>query len=150
MKNAIELSIDSAKSGGGPFGVVIVKNGEIVAENRNSVTIDNDPTAHVEVNAIRKAAKAIHDFNLEGCEIYTSCEPCPMFLSAIYWARILKIHYYSCTKEDALDAGFDDAFIYRELDLPPTSRRIPSQQLLREQAQEAFDTWKSKDDKIAY
>jgi len=117
MQKAIDLSITSVKNGGGPFGAVIVKDGKIIATNSNSVTIDNDPTAHAEVNAIRAAAKKLRTFDLSDCEIYSSCEPCPMCLGAIYWAKIDKL-FFANTKADAKDIGFDDSFIYQEIEKP--------------------------------
>jgi guanine deaminase len=149
MRRAIELSKKSVENGGGPFGAVIVKDGEIIAEASNSVTKDNDPTAHAEVNAIRKAAKKLNSFDLSGAEIYTSCEPCPMCLGAIYWARLDKI-YFGNTKEDAKKIGFDDSFIYEEIEKPYNLRKIPTIQILREEALEAFKMWEEKEDKIEY
>ena len=149
MREAIRLSVENVENGGGPFGAVITRDGEIIATGANRVTPDNDPTAHAEVTAIRNAAKALGTFDLSGCEIYTSCEPCPMCLGAIYWARLKKIHY-ACTKTDAKEAGFDDSFIYDELALPQSERHLPSDTLLREEALEAFRTWREKDDKIRY
>lgn len=149
MKRAIELAQNSVKNGGGPFGAVIAKDGEIVAEGSNCVTIDNDPTAHAEVTTIRKACKALNTFDLSGCVVYTSCEPCPMCLSAIYWARMDKI-YFGCTKEDAKDINFDDSFIYDEIALKPEKRSIPSTELLRSEALSSFRMWSEKDDKVEY
>ena len=130
MLRAIALSEESVRNGGGPFGAVIAKNGEIVAEASNCVTIDCDPTAHAEVSVIRKAAKALHTFDLSGCEIFTSCEPCPMCFGAIYWAHLDKI-YYANNKKDAANIGFDDDFIYQEIALEPQKRKKPSEILLR-------------------
>lgn len=149
MQRAIELAENSVKNGGGPFGAVIVKNGEVVAEGSNCVTLDNDPTAHAEVTTIRKACKELNTFDLNGCEVYTSCEPCPMCLSAIYWARIDRI-YYGCCKEDAKNIGFDDSFIYEQIELKPEERTIPSTQILHKEALSAFRMWEEKDDKIEY
>ena len=149
MRRAIELSEESVRNGGGPFGAVIVRDGEIVAEGSNCVTIDNDPTAHAEVNTIRKACKKLGTFNLSGCEIYTSCEPCPMCLGAIYWAHLDKI-YYGNNKDDAAKVGFDDAFIYEELDLKPADRKKPSEVMLADEAIEAFRMWEQKMDKTEY
>ncbi len=149
MRRAIELSKESVKNGGGPFGAVIVKDGQIIAEASNSVTQDNDPTAHAEVNAIRKAAKKLNTFDLSGAEIYTSCEPCPMCLGAIYWARLSKI-YFANTKEDAKSIGFDDSFIYEEIEKPYPQRTIPTIQILRDEALTAFKMWEEKEDKIEY
>lgn len=149
MMKAIELSQKSVEKGGGPFGAVIVKDGQIIAEGSNCVTLDNDPTAHAEVATIRKACKALNTFDLNGCEIYTSCEPCPMCLSAIYWARIDRI-YYGCNKEDAKNIGFDDSFIYEQIELKPEFRNIPSKQILHEKALSAFKMWDEKEDKTEY
>ncbi len=140
MRRAIALSEQSVKDGGGPFGAVIVKDGEIVAEASNSVTTDTDPTAHAEVNAIRKAAKRLGSFNLEGCEIYTSCEPCPMCLGAIYWAHLSKI-YYCNTREDAAKIGFDDDFIYREFSVPLSARKIAIERVLAGEGDYVFKQW---------
>ncbi len=149
MQRAIELSKKSVENGGGPFGAVIVKDGKIIAEASNSVTKDNDPTAHAEVNAIRQAAAKLNTFNLEGADIYTSCEPCPMCLGAIYWARLDKI-YFANTKEDAKNIGFDDSFIYEEIEKPHHLRKIPTIQILRDEAIKAFELWQEKEDKIEY
>ncbi len=149
MIRAIELSKQSVEKGGGPFGAVIVKDGKIIAEASNSVTKDNDPTAHAEINAIRQAAKKLGSFDLSGTEIYTSCEPCPMCLGAIYWARIDKI-YYANTRSDAANIGFSDEFIYEEINKPPHMRKIPTIQILRDKALEAFKMWEEKEDKIEY
>ena len=139
MRKAIELSVKNVAEGGGPFGAVIAKNGEIVATGVNRVTPDCDPTAHAEVSAIRAAAKKLGTFDLSGCEIYTSCEPCPM-------DRM----YYGNNKHDAAAIGFDDAFIYEELDLKPAERRLPSEVLLPEEAIQAFQDWTEKTDKVEY
>lgn len=149
MMKAIELSMNSVANGGGPFGAVIVKDGKIVAEGSNCVTLNNDPTAHAEVTTIRKACTALNTFDLSGCEIYTSCEPCSMCLSAIYWARIERI-YYGCDKVDAKNIGFDDSFIYEQIELKPELRSIPSSQVLHTEALEAFRMWTNKEDKIEY
>ncbi len=149
MLFAIKLSNDSIKQGGGPFGAVIVKNGEIISTATNSVTNDNDPTAHAEVNAIRKACKNLNTFNLAGCTIYTSCEPCPMCLSAIYWAHIEKV-YYGNSKIDAGSYGFDDSFIYDEIELPIKKRKIMFEQLLPNEAIKAFKKWGDMEGKIEY
>ena len=149
MQRAINLSIANVKNGGGPFGAVIVKDGQIIAEGTNRVTADNDPTAHAEVSAIRQAAKKLHTFDLSGCEIYTSCEPCPMCLSAIYWAHLDKI-YFGNTKSDAKDIGFDDSFIYDELALNPTERIIAMERLMPEVAIRAFEDWENTEDKVVY
>lgn len=149
MKRAIELSINSVSSGGGPFGAVVVKDGKIIAEASNSVTNDNDPTAHAEINAIRKATKVLNSFNLEGCDIYSSCEPCPMCLGAIYWARIDKL-YFANTRNDAKNIGFDDSFIYDELNVPFASRKVVTKMIMRDEALKAFEMWEDKSDKIEY
>jgi guanine deaminase len=145
MRMAIELSEYNIKEKlGGPFGAVIVKNGEVVASSANKVIPENDPTAHAEVSAIRLACAALGTHNLSGCEIYTSCEPCPMCFGAIYWARIDKI-YYANTKTDAADIGFDDHFIYNEIACEMDDRRLPFVQLLRDEALQAFKKWKEND-----
>ena len=149
MLEAIRVANENIENQGGPFGAVIVKDGEIIAASGNSVTLDNDPTAHAEVNTIRKACKRLGTFNLEGCEIYSSCEPCPMCLSAIYWAHIDKL-YYATTKDDAASIGFDDSFIYHELTLKPEQRRIKAEQHDRDIALEPFQTWRTKTDKTEY
>ena len=149
MQRAVKLSIDNVRNGGGPFGAVIVKDGEVIAEGGNRVTANLDPTAHAEVSAIRAACQRVGDFRLKGCTIYTSCEPCPMCLSAIYWAGIDRI-YYGNTKEDADAIGFGDDFIYRELALPLAERAIPARQLMRTEAQQAFREWDEKEDKVEY
>lgn len=149
MRRAIELSINSVKEGGGPFGAVIARDGEIVAEGNNRVTINNDPTAHAEVNAIRNACAKLGVYDLGGCEIYTSCEPCPMCLGAIYWAHLDKI-YYANDRKDAAKIGFDDDFIYKEIALSPYRRLKPSEILLRDEAIKAFKMWQAKTDKKEY
>ena len=149
MTRAIELSLASVRSNGGPFGCVIVKNNEIIAEGSNKVTIINDPTAHAEIVTIRKACNALNNFNLEGTEMYTSCEPCPMCLSAIYWSHIDKI-YYSNTRLDAAKIGFDDNYIYNELSKQLSERKIPMQQLYQEDAIKVFKEWELKLDKTKY
>ena len=149
MRRAIELSKQSLRNGGGPFGAVIARNGEIVAEGSNCVTIDCDPTAHAEVSTIRKACKALGTFDLSGCEIFTSCEPCPMCFGAIYWAHLDKI-YMGNDRKDAAKIGFDDDFIYQEIALSAEDRKKPSEVLLREEALEAFKMWDEKEDKTEY
>ena len=149
MREAILLSVESVTHGGGPFGSVIVKDGEIIASGSNSVTLDNDPTAHAEINTIRAACRALGTFNLDGCVIYTSCEPCPMCLGAIYWAGIDRI-YYANTRQDAEAIEFSDNFIYAELDRPMAKRDVPFIQLLRDEAQTAFRIWTEKVDKTEY
>ena len=149
MRKAIALSIENVKNGGGPFGAVIVKDGKIIAHGVNRVTANNDPTAHAEISAIRAACEKLHTFDLSGCEIYTSCEPCPMCLGAIYWAHLDKL-YYGNDKKDAAGIGFDDAFIYRELDLKPEDRSLKSERLLPDEASNAFRQWAENPDKVEY
>ncbi|MEK7647027.1 MAG: nucleoside deaminase [Patescibacteria group bacterium] len=150
MEEAIRLSINNVASGkGGPFGAVVVKSGKIIGKGVNSVTSTNDPTAHAEVVAIRDACRTLGSFQLDGCELFTSCEPCPMCVGAIYWARPEKV-YYGNTAEDAAAIGFDDQFICEELNKEKTARLIPMIQMMREESQEAFRAWKAKTDKIEY
>ena len=149
MKRAIALSEENVKNGGGPFAAVIAKNGEIVAEGCNRVTADNDPTAHAEVSAIRAACKKLGTFNLSEYEIFTSCEPCPMCLGAIYWAHLSKI-YYGNNRTDAAKIGFDDDFIYKEIPLPLSQRSIPMENLLHGEASRCFEQWREKSDKTEY
>ena len=150
MREAIRLSNENVEKGsGGPFAAVIVKDGVIVASGVNLVTTNNDPTAHAEVVAIREACATLQSYQLENCEIYCSCEPCPMCLAAIYWARISKI-YFANTKEDAAAIDFDDQFIYNEIDLPIAERKLPTTQLLREEALEAFSKWENSPLKVKY
>ncbi len=150
MRKAIDLAIDNVRSGqGGPFGAVVVRQGKILAEGTNRVTSLNDPTAHAEVVAIREACRILGSFELAGCEIYASCEPCPMCLGAIYWARLVRV-YFAGTRKDAAEAGFDDEFVYQQIQLPIAARKIPMIRLMREQALEAFEEWKRKPDKIPY
>ena len=150
MQEAIRLSIENVTSGqGGPFGAVIVKDGKIIARGANQVTSSNDPTAHTEVVAIRNACAALGSFQLDGCEIYTSCEPCPMCLGAIYWARPDKM-YFANTKQDAADILFDDQFIYDEIEIPYENRKLVTSQMMREEALEAFKLWSTSIKKIEY
>ncbi len=149
MRKAIELSIENIASGGGPFGAVITRDGEIIATGVNRVTSEHDPTSHAEVNAIRNACRKLNTFDIAGCEIYTSCQPCPMCLGAIYWAHIDKI-YYGNTKTDAKEIGFDDSFIYDELALPDSLRRLPAESMLSDEAIRAFRLWDESDSKIKY
>ncbi|MDI9395305.1 MAG: nucleoside deaminase [Euryarchaeota archaeon] len=149
IKRAIELSLESVKRGGGPFGAVITKNGEVVSESSNQVTLLNDPTAHAEISAIREAARKLNTFDLSGCEIYASCEPCPMCLGAIYWARIDRV-FFANTRVDAGNIGFDDSFIYEEISRPIGERKIKFKQLLREEALEAFRDWEEYENKVEY
>ena len=149
MRKAIELAVENVKNGGGPFGAVIVKGGAVVATGVNRVTANNDPTAHAEVSAIRAACEKLGTFMLDGCEIYSSCEPCPMCLGAIYWAHIDRL-YYGCNKQDAADAGFDDSFIYKELEVDKSQRRVKTEELLPDEAKAAFEAWKNNEGKIEY
>ena len=149
MQRAILLSENSVRHGGGPFGAVIAKDGVIVAEASNSVTIDQDPTAHAEVNAIRMATRALHTFDLKGCEIYTSCEPCPMCLGAIYWAHLDRI-FYGNDRKDAAAIGFDDDFIYQEMPLKPEQRHKTMQRLMGMEALKAFRMWEENTEKTEY
>ena len=150
MREAIRLSIENVQSGnGGPFGTVIVKNGKIIASGVNKVTQSSDPTAHAEIVAIRSACETLGTFQLVGCEIYCSCEPCPMCLGAIYWARPDRI-YFANTKEDAADINFDDNFIYNELDVSISQRKLPTTQLLRDEAHIAFSQWRESTAKTEY
>jgi len=149
MRKAIALSIENIKNGGGPFGAIIVKNDKIISTAVNRVTAHTDPTAHAEVNAIRKACRKLKTYDLSGCEIYSSCEPCPMCLGAIYWAHLDKI-YYGNTKKDAKNIGFDDSFIYDEIELKPENRKVKTMQLLPQEAIIAFENWANADDKIEY
>jgi tRNA(Arg) A34 adenosine deaminase TadA len=149
MREAIALAIKNVAEGGGPFGCVIVKNGQVIACGVNRVTQTNDPTAHAEVVAIRAACQALGDFQLTGCELYSSCEPCPMCMAAVYWARPERV-YFGATKDDAGRAGFDDSLIYEEFALPYEKRRIPVGQLGRDDALKAFDAWAKSPNKIRY
>jgi tRNA(Arg) A34 adenosine deaminase TadA len=149
MLRAIELSISSANGTGGPFGCVMVKDDKIIAEGSNKVTFSNDPTAHAEIVAIREACKKLNTFNLSGCDLYASCEPCPMCLSAIYWSHVDNI-FYANTKEDAKKINFDDSLIYSEILKKNEDRKIPIKQMLRDKALKAFEIWDKKTDKIEY
>lgn len=149
MKRACQLAEESVKRGGGPFGAVIARNGEIISEGSNNVTIHNDPTAHAEVTAIRNATAKLGTYDLSGCEIFTSCEPCPMCLGAIYWAHIDKI-YYANDRKDAAQIGFDDDFIYSELSLEPNERKLPCEILMPQEAKNAFKMWTAKEDRTEY
>lgn len=150
MKKAIELSKNNVtQAKGGPFGAVVVLNGQIIGEGTNKVTTNNDPTAHAEVEAIRAACKKMNNFDLSGAVIYTSCEPCPMCLSAIYWARIDKI-YFANTRSDAAQIQFDDDLIYNEIPKDPMNRKIPAEQILRSEAQQVFELWEKSSQKIRY
>ena len=149
MQRAIELSIESINSGGGPFGSVIVKDEKIISEGMNRVTVDNDPTSHGEIVAIRNACKKLNTFNLSNCYLYSSCEPCPMCMSAIYWSRIGKV-YYANTRDDAKKINFDDSLIYSEIPKKNEDKKIPIKQMMRNEALKAFDIWDKKTDKIEY
>lgn len=149
MRRAIALALENIRAGGGPFAAVVAKNGRIIAEGANRVTATNDPTAHAEVVAIREACRSLGAFQLDGCDLYTTCEPCPMCLGAIYWARPSRV-FYACTDADAASAGFDDAFIYEELKRPQESRRIPMSQLLRDESLPIFTAWKNQANKTPY
>lgn len=149
MGMAIELSEENVAAGGGPFGAVIARDGEVVATGVNRVTANHDPTAHAEVSAIRDACRKLGTYDLSGCEIYTSCEPCPMCLGAIYWAHIDRI-YYGNDKDDAREIGFDDSFIYDELALPRNNRRLPAERLMSDKAILAFRLWREKPDRVDY
>lgn len=150
MLRAIELAQKGVDSNaGGPFGAVIVKDGEIIAEGWNQVTSTNDPTAHAEVVAIREACRKLGSFQLDDCILYTSCEPCPMCLGAIYWARPNKM-FYACTREDAAAVGFDDNFIYEEINVDIDQRTIATENFMRDEAKKVFENWENKTDKIAY
>ncbi len=150
MTKAIALAEENVKRlNGGPFGAVVVKDGKIVGKGSNKVTVDNDPTAHAEIVAIRDAARNLGTFDLSGCEIYSSCEPCPMCLGAIYWARFDKL-YYAATKDDAAKADFDDSFIYKEFSLPKEERSILSVQMMRERAVKVFEEWMKTENKVPY
>ena len=150
MREAIRISLTKMRGDqGGPFGAVVVRKDKIIGRGWNRVTSTNDPTAHAEVVAIRDACRQLKVFQLDDCELYTSCEPCPMCLSAVYWARLKRV-YYGNTRKDAARIAFDDDFIYREVSLPISSRKIPMKQLLREEALAAFVEWKNKADRIPY
>jgi guanine deaminase len=149
MREAVRLAKESVGAGGGPFGAVVVKDGHIIARGMNRVTIGNDPTAHGEIVAIREACRQLGSFQLEGCVLYTSSEPCPMCLGAIYWARPAEV-YFACSREDAAEIGFDDSFIYEEIDKPMKARKIPCQQIMREAGQDAFRDWREKKDRVEY
>ncbi len=150
MDEAIRLSFETMRNNtGGPFGAVVVKDGKIIAKGYNKVISSNDPTAHAEVVAIREACKVLNTFQLDGCEIYTSCEPCPMCMAAIYWARPERV-YYANSKTDAAQIGFDDNFIYEELALPYQNRSIPLKRIKEKDALEAFKEWEKKSDKVRY
>lgn len=150
MREAIRISLETMRKNlGGPFGAVVVRRGKIVGRGWNQVTSSNDPTAHAEIMALREACRRLETFQLEGCELYSSCEPCPMCLSASYWARVDRV-FFANTREDAAGIGFDDEKIYREVGLPVAKRRLPMKQLLRGEALAAFKVWEAKRDKVRY
>lgn len=150
MQQTIALSLENVRSGtGGPFAALVIRGGSVLASGTNQVTTLRDPTAHAEVVAIRAACQAAGSFQLSDCELYTSCEPCPMCMGAIYWARVARV-YYASTRDDATRNGFDDSFIYDQLALPPGERKIPMVQIMREQALEAFDAWDKSPKKVTY
>jgi guanine deaminase len=149
MRQAIALALESVRIGSGPFGAVIVQNGKVVGRGANGVTTGNDPTAHAEVVAIRAACQALKTFRLQGCEIYSSCEPCPMCLAAIYWARIDRV-YYACSRADAAAVGFRDSFLYDEFARPEAERSLPMTQILAEPGRAAFEEWQKSPNKIDY
>ncbi|WP_263841434.1 nucleoside deaminase [Salinibacter sp.] len=150
LREAIEMAIQNVTTGqGGPFAALVVRDGEIVGRGTNVVTTLNDPTAHAEVTAIRRACDALDDFELTGCTLYATCEPCPMCLGAAYWARLDRV-YYAATQEDAAEAGFDDHHIYEEMAMPPTERQIPMDQALSEEAGRPFEAWLDYEDRVAY
>ena len=147
---AFEIALQGVESGaGGPFGAVVVRGDEVLARAHNQVVATNDPTAHAEIGAIRAACAALNSFQLDGCDLYTSCEPCPMCLGAIYWARPRAV-FFSATRDDAANAGFDDAFVYDEIALPPTSRRLPMTRVAHPEAAAPFAAWAAKPDKVEY
>ncbi len=150
MEKAIEVALENVKSNhGGPFGAIVVKNGQIIGVGKNEVTASNDPTAHAEVQAIRAACQYLNDFQLIDCDIYTSCEPCPMCIGAIYWARPRAV-YFACTKEDAAKVGFDDQFIYEQISLPIPNRKITMKHIFSNQGNLPFKTWEQTRSKIDY
>ncbi|GAA4504279.1 guanine deaminase [Hymenobacter ginsengisoli] len=150
MREAIRLSLEKMQAGfGGPFGAVVVKDGQIIARGFNQVTSTHDPTCHAEVDAIRKACQVLGTFQLDGCDLYTSCEPCPMCLGAIYWARPARV-FYANTKADAAAVGFDDQFIYDEIEKPLDQRQLPMQQFLRDEAQVSFQAWAAHESRTDY
>ncbi len=149
LRRAITLAIESVASGGGPFGALVVRDSRILGRGQNRVVPEHDPTAHAEIQAIREAARTLGTHELLGCELYSSCEPCPMCLGAIHWARIELVHF-GCDRNDAAAAGFSDAWIYHELALPAESRRVVLRQSLRDEARKAFEAWKAKADRVPY
>jgi len=149
LRQAIQIAVDSVRAGGGPFGALVVKDGAVVATGANRVTLVNDPTAHAEILAIREACRLLGVFQLEGCDIYSSCEPCPMCLGALYWARPSRV-YYAATREDAAAAGFDDSLIYRQIAVPHAQRSIPMLRMTDDHATRPFEEWVSRPEKTGY
>lgn len=149
LQEALDLAVQNVQDGGGPFGAVVVSDGEIIARGANRVTSEHDPTAHAEVVAIRRACTVVGDFELTGCTLYSSCEPCPMCLGAIYWARLDRV-VYAATREDAARAGFDDDHIYREIEKPPSRRTVPMEQVAGDAAQRPFDAWEAFEERTEY
>jgi guanine deaminase len=149
IKQAIELAVENVRREGGPFAALVVKDGIVIATGANQVTRSNDPTAHAEIVAIREACRVLGDFQLTGCDLYTSCEPCPMCLGAVFWARPARV-FFAATHDDATAAGFDDSFIYRQMDVPRAQRSIPMVQVVDEQAKRPFQEWANKPDKTKY
>jgi len=149
LRQAIEMAVDNVRRGGGPFGALVVKDGVVIATGANQVTRANDPTAHAEIVAIREACRVLGHFQLSGCDVYSSCEPCPMCLGALYWARPARV-FFAATKDDAATAGFDDSFIYREIQIPYSERSIPILHVADEQANRPFAEWADKIDKTTY
>lgn len=149
LKRVIEMAEENVRRGGGPFAALVVKDGEVIATGANQVTLTNDPTAHAEIVALRAACRVLNSYQLAGCEIYTSCEPCPMCLGAIYWARPLRV-YFAAGHEDAAAAGFDDSFIYRQIGIPPAERSIPMIHVEDDRATRPFEEWVNKGDRTEY
>lgn len=149
MQEALRLAEENVQAGGGPFGAVVVREGDILARGANRVTPDADPTAHAEIVAIRRACRAVEDFSLKGCALYASCEPCPMCLGAVYWARLDAL-YYAATQEDAARAGFDDAFIYEEVAQPPAERRLRTERVLAEEGRRPLEAWAAHEGRVEY
>jgi guanine deaminase len=149
LRQAIEVAVENVRRGGGPFGALVVKDGIVIATGANQVTRSNDPTAHAEIVAIREACRVLGDFQLVGCDVYTSCEPCPMCLGAIYWARPARV-FFAASHDDAAAAGFDDSFIYSQIQLPHSERSIPMIRIIDEQATRPFEEWTNKPNKTEY
>jgi guanine deaminase len=149
LKRAIEMATENVRRNGGPFAAIVVKDGIVIATGCNQVARTNDPTAHAEIVAIREACRSLGDFQLEGCDVYTSCEPCPMCMGAIFWARPSRV-FFAATHEDAAAAGFDDSFIYRQIEVPPSERGIPMIHVIDENATRPFEEWVNKPDKTTY